>query len=208
VARIVEKIVTLPDGVWLATALLHHEQPDRSDFASSEIEARLDREGITGALTSASATISFDSVANKPANPGQTRMLYATDRGRRRLFRWGDEYHPSREGPPARHGTRWIPRREDIPERYHHLLDWYAARYAPTVVSTTVRTLYLVSEPSVAAIRPSIEVTCRSIRAASSSDVCMTGLLPSATMGLWSGIDNDARCTERSVAFPPFTCLG
>jgi hypothetical protein len=132
VARIVEKIVTLPDGVWLATALLHHEQPDRSDFASSEIEARLDRESITGALTSASATISFDSVANKPANPGQTRMLYATDRGRRRLFRWGDEYHPSREGPPARHGTRWIPRREDIPERYHHLLDWYATRYAPS----------------------------------------------------------------------------
>ena len=123
--------MTLPDGVWIATALLHREQPDRSDFASGEIEARLRREGITGALTSASATISFDSVANKPANPGQTRMLYATDRGRRRLFRSGDEYHPSREGPPERHGTRWMPRREDIPERYHYLLSWYTDGYSP-----------------------------------------------------------------------------
>jgi hypothetical protein len=52
-------------------------------------------------------------------------MLYETGTGRRRLFRPGDDYHPEREGPPERRGTRITPRREDIPERYRYLLDWY-----------------------------------------------------------------------------------
>jgi hypothetical protein len=48
-------------------------------------------------------------------------MLYATARTRRRLFRAGDDVHPSRAK------GRLVPEREQIPGRYRHLLDWYAS---------------------------------------------------------------------------------
>jgi len=46
-------------------------------------------------------------------------MLFESGRGRRRLFRKGDAYHPGREG------GKITPVREQIPPRYVDLLDWY-----------------------------------------------------------------------------------
>ena len=46
-------------------------------------------------------------------------MLTETVPGRRRLFRLGDSYHPEREG------SKTVPEREDLPEEYRSLLDWY-----------------------------------------------------------------------------------
>jgi len=39
-----------------------------------------------------------------------------------RLFRPGDQTHPSRKG-------KMKPTREQLPDRYHYLLDWYEAEY-------------------------------------------------------------------------------
>jgi hypothetical protein len=50
--------------------------------------------------------------------------LFETAPSRRRLFRPGDPYDPLREGGQIK------PRREDVPPRYHHLLDWYDREWA------------------------------------------------------------------------------
>ena len=46
-------------------------------------------------------------------------MLFETVPGRRRLFRNGDAYEPSREG------SKTIPDTDDIPSEYRRLLGWY-----------------------------------------------------------------------------------
>ncbi|HTW22194.1 MAG TPA: hypothetical protein VMD78_01250 [Candidatus Baltobacteraceae bacterium] len=62
-------------------------------------------------------------MASTPASPATHRMLTRAGTGRRRLFRLGDQVHPSRRDGKA------TPHREDIPERYHELLDWYENEY-------------------------------------------------------------------------------
>ncbi|MGH9670091.1 MAG: hypothetical protein ACRD3A_08275 [Terriglobales bacterium] len=44
--------------------------------------------------------------------------------GTLRLFRPGDQVHPARRGKAQ-------PRREEIPKKYHYLLEWYEQYYAP-----------------------------------------------------------------------------
>src|SRR5262249_4979376 len=61
-------------------------------------------------------------VANKRPNPGTYRMLYATARGERRLFRPSDVAHPHRAGKIT---PNWV----EIPEAYRSLLDWYKETY-------------------------------------------------------------------------------
>jgi len=113
--------ITIADEVWIATALLHSEQPDRADFTVQEIKDRASREGLAPSLRAGVEThIRQHCVANQPRDPNRLRYLYATGRGTRRLYREGDQFHASRAA------GRSCPRREDIPERYWGLLDWYA----------------------------------------------------------------------------------
>ena len=108
------------DEVWIATALLHREHPDREDFTAMEITERAESENITGALRKGVYVHALlHCVANLPPNPGRYRMLVETAKGRRRLFRPEDRYDPRREGAKS------TPERGAIPERYRDLLDWY-----------------------------------------------------------------------------------
>ncbi len=112
------------DEVWIATALLHREQPKHSDFTVREIMDRVERERMTGSLRgSVHVHIIQHCVANRPPNPAGYRMLIETTYGRRRLYRPGDPQHQDRRG-------RIVPERQDLPERYRPLLDWYESRYA------------------------------------------------------------------------------
>jgi hypothetical protein len=61
-------------------------------------------------------------------------MLAETDGNRRRLFRPGDPVHPERRGAKTK------PRREELPERYHELLDWYEREYASEASALEVPT--------------------------------------------------------------------
>ena len=127
--------VLLADGVWLATALLHRNYPERTDFSETEIQGSFLREGFPRGThpNSLPAHISSHCVANRPrsrkrAEPsklqgGAYRMLYETRSGFRRLFLPGDDVHPDRE--QQRRLAKSTPRREDIPEQYWPLLDWY-----------------------------------------------------------------------------------
>ena len=76
--------LTVADEVWIATALLHREHPERSDFAVQEIEARLREEGIAGVVREGVRPhVYLHCVANLEPLPARLRMLYETDTGRR-----------------------------------------------------------------------------------------------------------------------------
>jgi hypothetical protein len=112
------------DETWIATALLHREHPEREDFTEDEIVERTRNENIVGSLRKGvSVHVNSHCVANRPPNPGSYRMLYETRRGMRRLYREGDDSHPDRHG-------KIVPKRDDIPEQYRYLLDWYETEYA------------------------------------------------------------------------------
>lgn len=116
--------IKVADQVWVATALLHREHPERSDFSKQEIFARAEHEDPEGARRPGiSQHISTHCVASKKPNPAKHRMLTRTGTGRRRLFRTGDKFHPLRSGGNV------APSREDLPEKYHSLLDWYEQVY-------------------------------------------------------------------------------
>ncbi len=109
---------------WIATALLHQEHPEREDFSVGEIVDRAEHEAIAGALRpGVRVHATLHCVANLPPNPGRYRMLCATEKGRRRLFRPDDWSHPDRQK------GKIVPEKEELPERYRGLLDWYYNDY-------------------------------------------------------------------------------
>jgi hypothetical protein len=115
--------ITCAAEVFLATALLHREQPDRADFTIGEIVSRAAREGLYGSLRSGiNVHASLHCVANRPPNPAKHRMLFATGKHTRRLLLPGDEVHPERTG-------KVFPDPGEIPEEYLPLLNWAKKRY-------------------------------------------------------------------------------
>lgn len=113
------------DEVWIAAALLHRENPSRSDFSVNEIVSRAKEEAISGDLRPGVYVHAVQHcVANRPPNPGRYRMLFETGQNRRRLYRSSDSYDPAREA------SKITPDREDIPAKYHSLLDWYASEFS------------------------------------------------------------------------------
>lgn len=127
--------IRIADGVWIATALLHREHPERADFMESEILARFLSEGFSRGQHSNTlpAHISSHCVANarrspKRSDPGKLqggayRILYETRSGFRRLYRPGDDVHPDRV--QVRRPSKALPKKEQIPSKYHPLLGWY-----------------------------------------------------------------------------------
>jgi hypothetical protein len=112
--------IKVADEVWTATALLQREHPERPDFAVDEIVERARREGLSRPFRKGVYVhVIQHCVANRAPNSGRYRMLVETAPGHRRLFRQGDSYHPQREG------SKTAPEREDLPEEYRSLLDWY-----------------------------------------------------------------------------------
>jgi hypothetical protein len=112
--------VKVADEVWIVAALLHKEHPESPDFTVEEILERARVEGIVKPLSpGVYVHVSQHCVANRRPYPNRYRMLTETSPGRRRLFRDGDPYHPQREG------AKTTPERDELPEEYRELLDWY-----------------------------------------------------------------------------------
>ena len=111
--------ILVADEAWVGLALLQYEQPDQPSFAASEILDRVKSEHATPELRSGVAVhVYLHNVANVEPNPARYRMFYRLPDGSYRLFHSGDRAHPSRRG-------KMKPVREELPERYHYLLDWY-----------------------------------------------------------------------------------
>jgi hypothetical protein len=112
--------VKVADEAWIATALLHRENPSEPDFSIDAIVNRAKEESIAGDLRpGVYVHVLQHCVANRPPNPGRYRMLFETAPGRRRLFRPGDPYDLKREG------SKTVPSPEDLPHEYVGLLSWY-----------------------------------------------------------------------------------
>lgn len=117
--------ILVADEVWIGTALLHRENPEKNDFSTNEIVDRIAEENIFGSLRPGVIThVNQHCIANKRPNPGNYRMLYETKRGRRRLFKPGDYYHPYREAGKIH------PDPEKILDKYNFLLFWYKEKYS------------------------------------------------------------------------------
>ena len=109
--------------VFLATALLHYEKPEREDFEIREIVNRAARENVTGEMRSGvNVHASQHCVANRAPNPAKHRMLFATGKHTRRLLLPGDEVNAGRTG-------KIFPEPDEIPEKYKPLLEWAKQRY-------------------------------------------------------------------------------
>jgi hypothetical protein len=118
-------MIKVADEVWLATSLLHMENPRRADFSVGEIVERAIREKLAGGYRPGlQIHASNHCVATKPPNPARHRMLSETGRGRRRLFRPGDKFHRDRKQGKTH------PAVEDLPDRFRYLVDWYEHVYA------------------------------------------------------------------------------
>lgn len=127
------KDITCATEVFLATALLHREQPERSDFMIQEIVNRAAEVNMTGEFRSGvNVHASQHCVANRPPNPAKNRMLFATGKHTRRLLLPGDEVHQGRTG-------RIFPDLDEVPEKYRALLDWARKRYENAVLATHPR---------------------------------------------------------------------
>lgn len=117
-----DRTIRVADEVWIATALLQREHPDCKDFAVAEIVARAQDENLTGTPSlrpGVRAHVVQHCVAAKPPSPNRYRMLVETGRGRRRLYLPSDRCHPGRRSGKS------VPQRQQIPEAYRPLLDWY-----------------------------------------------------------------------------------
>ena len=117
---LVREQIKVADEVWVVTALLHREQPNQPDFSIEEIIQRAQEESLCENFRKGLYVhVVQHCVANRAPNPGRYRMLYETVRGRRRLFRKGDSYHPAREG------AKIMPEIENVPPQYRNLVAWY-----------------------------------------------------------------------------------
>ncbi|HLK17664.1 MAG TPA: hypothetical protein VKT81_01875 [Bryobacteraceae bacterium] len=112
------------DEAWIGLALLHREQEDRESFTAKEILDRVKAERATPELRpGVQAHIYLHNVANLEPNSARYRMFYRLAADRFRLYRPGDQTHPSRKGKTK-------PSREELPAKYHYLLDWYEQVFA------------------------------------------------------------------------------
>lgn len=116
------KRLLVADECWVALARLHREHPDRSSFSAREILDRISKDAHSPVRPGIQAHIYLHNVANLAPNSARYRMFYRLADGSCRLFRPGDDFHPTR-------GGKTKPDRADLPEEYHDLLGWYEREY-------------------------------------------------------------------------------
>jgi bifunctional DNA-binding transcriptional regulator/antitoxin component of YhaV-PrlF toxin-antitoxin module len=132
----------IADSVWLATALLHRESSHSPDFSVQEIIRKACEENLVdGFRPGLPVHVSKHCVANKPPNPGLYRILLETTRGRRRLFKTGDAFHPDRKTGKIR------PERSNLPFEHQDLIDWYDNIYAKSSTPPIMKTPQFVPAP-------------------------------------------------------------
>jgi hypothetical protein len=117
------KELRVADEAWVALALLHREHVKAESFTAREILDRVKAEAASPQLRPGlQAHIYLHNVANLEPNSARYRMFYKVSNDTYRLFRPGDQAHPSRKG-------KMLPVREELPPQYHYLLDWYEQDY-------------------------------------------------------------------------------
>jgi hypothetical protein len=115
--------ILVADEAWLGLALLHREHPGSGSFTPKEIFDRVKAEHATPEVRpGVQAHIYLHNVANVEPNSARYRMFWRLEDDTYRLILPGDHPHPLRKGKTK-------PNREELPEQYHYLLDWYEREY-------------------------------------------------------------------------------
>ena len=120
--------VSIPDAVWVATAVLHQKRPDCRTFSTREI-----RDCVIGLEIDCSKNprsindcINADCVANNPATERTNNhcKLFYEGPGKYRLYRRGeDKPDPSKDGRPVE------PAKPKLPPKFQGHLEWYRNVY-------------------------------------------------------------------------------
>jgi hypothetical protein len=119
-------IIRVADEAWIALALLHREESTRESFTASEILERAKTEQASPELRPGVLVhIYLHNVGNVPPNSATYCMFWKLA-DTYRLFRPGDSRHPLRKGKTQ-------PNRDELPEQYRYLLDWYEQEYCANV---------------------------------------------------------------------------
>ena len=121
--------ITAADLVWVATASLTREFPERTGFSPDQIRRRvyeLEPDAAGFPDNTIRTHISRHCVANKKPDPGKHRKLYANPDGTYRLYRAGDASHPERKN------GKEVPDANRLPAKYHELLAWYRSTAVET----------------------------------------------------------------------------
>lgn len=120
--------LSVADAIWVGVALLHRKFDQRSQFSVDEIVESVVTNHLTDrALKSVRTHAQWHCVANLPARPNRSCMLFATREAdelggsHRRIFRDCDvtRIHPDRRGAPTH------PLWEKLPKQFADLRDWY-----------------------------------------------------------------------------------
>jgi hypothetical protein len=125
IIMIIMKQISCADLVWVATALLTRDEPERTGFSHDEIRQKVYAiEPDHGFTDSAVRThISSHCVANKKPDPGKHCKLYLNPDGTYRLYRPRDQPHADRRNGKA------LPKAQNLPAKYQPLLAWYDAAF-------------------------------------------------------------------------------
>lgn len=117
-------MITIATEIWIATATLHRRHPERADFTITEIREQVARAALAGTeRPGVLPHLYVHCVANRKPNPARLRLLFATGRRSRRLYRPGDPCDPGRGGGQE------LPDQDALPEAQRGLIDWYRQRY-------------------------------------------------------------------------------
>ena len=115
--------ILVADEAWIALAFLHKRYPARKSFAAKEILEQVREERAFPELRpGVQVHVHQHNVANLEPNPARQRMFLRLEDDTLRLYRPGDPAHPLRKG-------KMVPKRSELPEKYHHLIDWYEREY-------------------------------------------------------------------------------
>jgi hypothetical protein len=121
--------LSIADTIWLATALLHRENPKARGFDHRTILRKVTELDPFLNSRSVSTHLSTHCIASKAANPATLRTLTETSEGLLRLYHDGDPCHPTRRSGRA------LPKPNTLPDRYRDLLSSYAdSRPAQNIV--------------------------------------------------------------------------
>jgi len=115
--------IKVADECWVALALLMKARPEQASFSTREILNKIREEHAHPELRpGVHAHIHQHNVANSPPSTARYRMFYRLADSKLRLYRPGDAAHPERKG-------KTNPVRDELPSKYHSLLDWYEKDY-------------------------------------------------------------------------------
>ena len=120
----VKSHVKVADELFLIVALLHKEHPEQEAFTVGQILQRAAEEGLGSAPGSLRAHASQHAAANvePDSRGGKYRMVFRERDNRIRLLAPSDYVHPDRH-------QKLYPNLDDIPEKYHELVEWAKRRH-------------------------------------------------------------------------------